>query len=431
MQRTIQKPRQKIAASVIGNALEWYDFILYGFLSAIIARQFFPMENDYLSLLASLATFGVGFFMRPLGGVVIGMYADRQGRKRALQLIIVLMTLSTAIIVFTPNYESIGILAPVLILVARLMQGFATGGEYASSTAFLVEDAPPAHKTLFGSWQLFGQCLAVAAASAIASLVTMSFSPEDLNSWAWRLPFALGLLICPVGFWIRYSLNETDEFSNAQSQPEAIPLPQVVADYKKQILTTIGLITIGTVAFYVVLVNMPNYASRQLGLPIANVFNIQLLAVVMMTICVPLFGMLGDRIGRKRVLLVCNTLFLLMIYPLYAWVAESPSLERLLVMQLLLCLAIAGGFGATPTTLVSLFPTRVRTTAMSIGYNLAVMIFGGFASFIVTWLTATTGSTVAPAFYLIGASIIGVTATLALPNDKPCRIAISAAEPSN
>ena len=198
----VSRTRQVVAA-VIGNALEWYDFIVYGFLASIIARQFFPSEDEYASLLMALATFGVGFFMRPVGGILLGIYADRKGRKAAMQLIIRLMTVSIALIAFAPNYAAIGMGAPLLIVVARMLQGFATGGEYASATAFLVESAPAHRKGLYGSWQLVGQCLAVFGGAAMVALVTHFFSPETLDLWGWRLPFVLGLLIGPVGLWIR------------------------------------------------------------------------------------------------------------------------------------------------------------------------------------------------------------------------------------
>ena len=213
----VSRTRQVVAA-VIGNALEWYDFIVYGFLASIIARQFFPSEDEYASLLMALATFGVGFFMRPVGGILLGIYSDRKGRKAAMQLIIRLMTVSIALIAFAPNYAAIGMGAPLLIVVARMLQGFATGGEYASATAFLVESAPAHRKGLYGSWQLVGQCLAVFGGAAMVALVTHFFSPETLDLWGWRLPFVFGLLIGPVGLWIRRHMEDPEEFIEARKQ---------------------------------------------------------------------------------------------------------------------------------------------------------------------------------------------------------------------
>ncbi|WP_132625940.1 MFS transporter, partial [Pseudomonas aeruginosa] len=369
---------RQVAAAVIGNALEWYDFIVYGFLSSLIARLFFPSGDEYTSLLMALATFGVGFFMRPVGGVLLGLYADRRGRKAAMQLIILLMTLSIAMIAFAPTYAAIGVGAPLLIVIARMLQGFATGGEYASATAFLVESAPPHRRGLYGSWQLFR-------------------------------------LRGPVGWWIRRYMGETEAFLEAIREPgERQGLLGVLREYRRSVLVSMGLTVIGTVSFYVVLVNMPTFAHKQLGLPLDEVFMVQMAAVALMTLVIPLAGGLSDRVGRRPVLLVATLAFMLMVYPLFAWVAAAPSLGRLLLMQLLLCTAIGGFFGPAPTAVAEQFPVRVRSTGLAVAYNLAVMLFGGFAPFIVTWLTEVGGSPVAPAFYVLGAAFLGLLATLYL-----------------
>ncbi|BDM22777.1 hypothetical protein KMS_R25340 [Pseudomonas sp. LRP2-20] len=242
---------RQVVAAVIGNALEWYDFIVYGFLASIIARQFFPSDDEYASLLMALATFGVGFFMRPVGGVLLGVYSDRKGRKAAMQLIIRLMTVSIAMIAFAPNYLAIGMGAPLLIVVARMLQGFATGGEYASATAFLVESAPANRKGLYGSWQLVGQCLAVFSGAAMVALVTHLCTSEALDSWGWRIPFVLGLLIGPVGLWIRKHMEEPEEFLQARKQAkgQAPSLWQVLREHRRSLLVSMGLACGATVSF--------------------------------------------------------------------------------------------------------------------------------------------------------------------------------------
>lgn len=202
-------PLRQILAAVIGNALEWYDFVVYGFLTVIISRLFFPTDSEYASLLLTMATFGVGFFMRPVGGILIGMYADRRGRKAALQLIILLMTISIAMIAFAPTHAAIGAAAPVLIVVARLLQGVATGGEFASATSFLVESAPAGRRGFYGSLQMVGQSLAALTGAAAGMLITQGLTPEQIDSWGWRVPFIFGLLIGPVGLYIRRHLSET------------------------------------------------------------------------------------------------------------------------------------------------------------------------------------------------------------------------------
>lgn len=414
------KSRQVVAA-VIGNALEWYDFIVYGFLSSIIARLFFPSGDEYTSMLMTLATFGVGFFMRPVGGILLGLYADRRGRKAAMQLIIRLMTIAIALIAFAPDYAAIGVAAPLLIVVARMLQGFATGGEYASATAFLVESAPPEKRGLYGAWQLFGQCLAVFAGAGMGALVTHWLSPEALDSWGWRVPFVLGLLIGPVGLWMRRHLQETDAFQTANSTPNVSrePLLSVVNQHWRGVLVSMGMTIFGTASFYVILVHMPTFANTVLGLPLYEVFLIQMAAVLVMTLIIPIAGALSDRMGRRAVLFAATFVFFIIVYPLFAWLTAAPSLERLLVMQLVLCANLGVCFGPAPTALAEQFPTHIRSTGISVGYNVAVMLFGGFGPFIVTWLVRASGTPVAPAWYVLFATLLSLIATACLREKEP------------
>ncbi len=418
--RRNSRHRQVIAA-VVGNTLEWYDFIVYGFFSSIIARLFFPADSQYASLLMSLATFGVGFFMRPVGGIVLGLYADRKGRKAAMQLIILLMTLSIAMIAFAPTHAAIGPAAPVLIVVARLLQGFATGGEYASSTAFLVESAPAHRRGLYGSWQLIGQCLAVFAGAAMGAWATRSQSAGALDSWGWRVPFAFGLLIGPVGLWIRRHMEETDAFVEASRQAGQAPVSvsRVLRDNLRGVLVSMGQTVTGTAVFYVMLVNMPTFAHKTFGLPLDQVFKVQMLAVALLTVTIPVAATVSDRIGRRPVLLAGMLVLLAVTYPLFAWLAAAPSIGRLLVMQLVICAVIGVIFGPAPTALAEQFTTRVRSTGVALAYNLAVMVFGGFAPFIVTWLTRASGSPVAPAWYVLFAATFGLAASLYMREGAP------------
>jgi MHS family proline/betaine transporter-like MFS transporter len=401
---------KQIAAAVIGNALEWYDFVVYGFLTVIISRLFFPAESEFISLLLTMATFGVGFFMRPVGGIVLGIYADRRGRKAALQLIIGLMTLSMAIIAFAPTYAAIGVGAPLLMVFARLLQGFATGGEFASATSFLVETAPAGRRGFYGSLQMVGQSLAALSGAVAGALVTRGLSPEQIDSWGWRLPFLFGLIIGPVGIYIRKYLDETEAFRQARSAAATAKVS--IMNHLRSVAVSFGLVICGTISFYVVLVYMPTYARTQLAIPLADAFTAQVIGLVCLTLVTPLCGALSDRIGRRPLLMGATIAYFLLLYPLFDWVHGAPSLERLAVMQAVLCSLIGVFFGPISTALAEQFPTAVRSTGMAIGYNFAVMLFGGFAQFIVTWLIRETGTPLAPAFYVMFGAVVGFIASL-------------------
>ena len=401
---------KQIAAAVIGNALEWYDFVVYGFLTVIIARLFFPDDNETASLLKTMATFGVGFFMRPVGGILLGLYADRKGRKAALQLIIGLMTVSMAIIAVAPPFAAIGIAAPLLLLFARLLQGFATGGEFASATSFLVETAPAGKRGVYGSLQMVGQSLAALLGAVSGALITRGLSPEQVDSWGWRLPFLFGLIIGPVGIYIRKYLDETAVFREARSSAAAAKIS--ILNHLRAVMVSFGLVICGTISFYVVLVYMPTYARTKLHIPLGDAFTAQVIGLICLTLVTPLCGALSDRVGRKPVLMAATIAYFVLLYPLFSWVYAEPSFERLALMQIVLCSLVGVFFGPISTALAEQFPTGVRSTGMAVGYNFAVMLFGGFAQFIVTWLIENTGTPLAPAFYVMFGAVVGFIASL-------------------
>ena len=411
---------RQIIAAVIGNALEWYDFVIYGFMTVIISRLFFPAESEYASLLIAMATFGVGFFMRPVGGVLIGLYADRHGRKAALQLIILLMTIATAMIAFAPTYAAIGIAAPAIMVLARLLQGAATGGEFASATSFLIESAPPERRGFYGSLQMVGQSISALTGATAGMLVTQGLTPEQIDAWGWRLPFLFGLLIAPVGLWMRRHLSETEEFLAAKEDTtQHLGLLAVLREHLRDVLVCFGLVVSSTIMFYVVLIYMPTYAKTQLNIPLKEAFTAQVAGLVCLTVLIPLFGVLSDRIGRRIVLMVAALLYLVLTYPLMDWLLAEPSLMRLATMQVVLCSAIAVGFGAISTALAEQFPVRQRSTGLALAYNVAVMIFGGFAQLIVTWLIKATGSLLAPSFYVMFGATVGILAAWFITDRRP------------
>jgi MFS family permease len=405
----------QIAAAVIGNALEWYDFIVFGFFAVIIARLFFPAESQYASLLLTTATFGVGFFMRPVGGIVLGVYADRRGRKASLLLIIALMTLAIAMIGFAPTYAAIGIAAPLLIVLARLLQGFSAGGEFASATAFLIETAPAERRGFYGSWQMVGQGLAVLTGAVLGAFITRILTTEALDAWGWRIPFLFGLVIGPLGLYIRRRLDETPAFlATRQGTAQHQALGAAFAAHIREALATFGIIISGTISFYVILLYMPTFARTQLHLPLDQAFTAQAISLACMVVLIPMFGALSDHIGRKPIMIGALILYFVLSYPLFSWMYGNPSFVSLLTTQVVLCSLLGVFFGPMSTVLAEQFQAHVRTTGLGIAYNMAVMIFGGFAPFFVTWLIQVTGLAVAPAFYVMFGAAAGLLASLFL-----------------
>jgi MHS family proline/betaine transporter-like MFS transporter len=414
----------QVAAAVIGNALEWYDFIIFGFLTVVISKLFFPTNSEYASLLLTTATFGAGFLMRPLSGIFLGIYADRKGRKAALQLIIGLMTVAMAIITFAPTYAAIGVAAPLSILIARLLQGLATGGEWGCSTAFLIESAPADQRGFYGSWQMAGQGLALLAGALVSFFVTRIFTPEAFESWGWRIPFLLGLFIGPVGIFIRRHLDETDAFLELRPDKQEVQFVGAVATHFKELLVCIGLYSGGTISFYVILLYMPTFATTQLHLPLSEALVAQSVGLACLASLVPLSGALSDRIGRKPILIAAFLPYLGLAYPLFAWVHANPTFANLLIMQVVLCSFLGAFYGPLATVLAEQFPAQIRSTAIGIISNVAAVGFGGFAPFYVTWLIAATGSPLAPVFYVtFGVAISLVSACFIIDRGRESRLA--------
>jgi len=408
--------RRAVAAATIGNALEWYDFIVYSFFAATIGKLFFPSQNPTVQLLLAFATFGVGFFMRPLGAIVLGVYGDRAGRRASLTATILLMMVGTAILTFAPTYATIGIAAPLLILLARLVQGFSAGGEFGSATAFLSEYSLKRKRGLFVSWQQSSQFMASLLGAFIGSVVTKNTSPEFMLDWGWRIPFAIGLLIGPIGLYIRNRLDDTPAFKANRHLAAKSPLREALTHHWRRILGGFGMIIYGTVSTYVLVLFLPTYASRQFGMPSGDALAASALMSALLVVLCVLAGMLSDRIGRKPMLLGSSIGMIILIYPLLRFFAGAPSFTNLLIIETPFALLIAAFTAPAPAMLAELFPTRVRNTAIALSYNFAVAIFGGFAPFIVAWLIGATGDVLAPGYYVLGAAVISTIAVWPLPD---------------
>jgi MFS transporter, MHS family, proline/betaine transporter len=405
--------KRAVAAATIGSALEWYDFIVYSFFAAMIGKLFFPAAAPNSQLLIGLATFGVGFFMRPLGAIVLGVYGDRRGRRAALSLTIAVMIVGIAILTFTPTYDQIGMLAPVLVVLARLFQGFSAGGEFGGTTSYLSEYSLQHQRGLYVSWQMSSQFMASLLGGLVAALVTGFLSADALAAYGWRIPFAIGLLIGPVGFYIRRRLEDTPAFT-AQTKLADSPLGEALGSHFKVIACGFGMVVLGTVCVYVLVLFLPGYATRQFHLPQSDAFATTAYMSLVAVIWAVIAGWLSDRIGRKPLLLVASIGLVILTYPLFAFFAAQPSLTRLLIIQTVFALLIATYTAVSPALLAELFPTRVRNTALALSYNIAVAIFGGFGQLIVAWLIIHTGDVLSPAYYVTAASVVGMVALLPL-----------------
>ena len=411
--------RKAVTAAVMGNLLEWYDFAIYGYLATIVARNFFPKGDEMTALLSTFATFGVGFVVRPLGGILIGRLGDVRGRKTALMLTIFMMAFGTVLIGLIPTYESIGLWAPALLVAARLLQGFAAGGEWGGSTAFIVEWAPEARRGLYGSFQQSSLAAGLLLGSGIAALFSTMLTPQDMESWGWRIPFLLGGILAPVGIYMRRNIDETPAFRKAQSEvtDPVAPSPLSLAG------RAFGFTVLWTSAYYMMLTYMPTFTQQHVGLTRTEALWSNTLGLLVLVLVIPFAGALSDRIGRKPLLLTCCLGFVLLSHLLFDTMVTQGSLAVVMGVQVVFALMIASFSGPGPAAISEIFPTRLRSTWMSAGYSLAVALFGGFAPFIATWLIARTGSPLSPTWYVIGAAVISTLVILRLPETAHKKLA--------
>ena len=393
-----------LAAASIGNALEWYDILVYGYFAVTISKLFFPNADPTTALLLAFGTFGVSYLVRPIGALVLGAYADRAGRRAAMLLSIVVMTVGTGLMAIMPTYSSVGIIAPVAVLIARLLQGFAVAGEFGSATAFLVEHSKD-RKGFFASFQWFGQGLAAVLASFFGVVLFTWLTSEQLESWGWRVPFFFGLLIGPIGLYIRKHVGETPEFR--EQGPAKAPVRQMFVEHWDRLLMCIGIVILSTSSNYIILY-MPTYAIKQLHLPQSLGFTATLLGGILLTFGAPYFGHLSDRVGRVRLMMIVSLLFAVSAYPAFVLLVANPSLAGIVGIVCWLSLLKAAYSGTLPALMAELFPIATRSTGIALSYNISVPVFGGFAPFIAAWLVAVTGSPLAPSYYLIATSLLSL-----------------------
>jgi len=402
--------RRAITAAGIGNVLEYYDFGIYGFLAGVIARKFFPGTDEVAGLLATFAAFGVGFLARPLGGIVLGRLGDVRGRKSALVTTILLMAVGTVGIGLIPEHASIGVLAPILLVLCRILQGLSAGGEWGNATSFIVEWSPEGRRGYFGSYSQASVVGGVLMSSAVAALLNSFFSSAEIDAWAWRLPFLLGAILLPVGLWLRSGVEETPRF-RAEQAGETSGLADLGTPFGLM-AKAFDFTVLWTVSYYVMLTYLPTFTQKYAGLSATAALWSNTAGLLALLAAIPITGALSDRIGRKPMLIFCCLAFVVLAYPGFRLMLSGLAAWGVALVQIGFNLVISAFSGPGPAALAELFPTRSRTTLMSVGYSLSVAVFGGFAPFIATWLIQATGTPIAPTYYLIAAGLVSA-ATIA------------------
>ena len=400
-------PLRRVLSVGIGNALAFYDFMAFAFFATQIARTFFPAPQTSRGLLFTLAFFGLGFFTRPLGAIVIGYYADSVGRKPAMVVSLALMGISVVGLAITPSYDQIGIAAPILLLLFRVLQGFALGGEVGPSTAFLIEAAPPHRRGLYASIQQASQGVAILTAGVVTFVLTSLLTAEALQAWGWRVAFLLGAAIVPVGVYIRRQLPETLEQSDSVTAFETTPL-------ESWRVASLGLLILGsmTISTYT-LGYMNTFAQESLNLTPEFAFGAILINGLTFALAAPLSGMLCDRFGRKPVMLCAVGALLVLVIPCFRILVEMRSVASLYIVTGVLSIGVQIAAVAVLTAVTETLPRSVRSIGLATMYALAIAIFGGSAQFMISLLVEATGSSLAPGFYMTAALVVGGLAMLA------------------
>jgi len=395
-----------------GNFLEMYDFMVYAYYATYIAREIFPSSSAYASLMMTLGTFGAGYLMRPLGAIVLGAYIDRHGRRAGLILTLFLMAIGTLVIACTPGYRAIGVLAPLIVVLGRLLQGFSAGVELGGASIYLSEMATPGHRGFYCSWQSASQQVAVMFAALLGVALSAIVSPEQMTRWGWRVPFLIGCAIVPLLFWLRRSLAETEAFL-AQKRHPKIPeiLSSLAANWK---IVGVGMLlsTMTTVCFYLITAYTPTYGIEVLHLSSRQSLMVTLAVGLSNFLWLPTGGAISDVVGRRPMLIGVTVAAILTSYPAMLWLVSAPSVTRLLTVQLWLSLFFGVYNGAMIPHLAEIMPPEIRTSGFSLAFSLATAIFGGFTPFVCTYLIHATGNRAMPALWLSFAALCGLAAAL-------------------
>jgi MHS family proline/betaine transporter-like MFS transporter len=408
--RTPKTVQRGIAAGVVGNMLEWYDFALFGFFAPQIGAHFFPAHDPTSSVLAAFGTFAAGFVMRPVGGALFGWIGDRYGRKQALLGSVMAMAFPSFLVALLPDAASIGLLAPVLLILLRLIQGIAVGGEYMASAVFLVEGAEPGRRGWMGSWGPFGASAGTLLGSAAGAIVNLALPPEAVLAWGWRIPFAVGVLVALGGLWIRRHYVERVP----QQMPAKSPIREAFRSHWRTMLHLVVLISGLSVGFYTTFVYSATWLHQVAHVPESRALGINTAAMALLLVISPIAGLASDRWGRRPVLALGAGGLALLAYPLMALMARGTP-GAIFAGQAGLALLIGTAGGALPAGMAELTPWRVRCTVLSVGYNVGMAVLGGTTPMVATWLVARSGYSLAPAVYLAAAAALAFVGAIMLP----------------
>ncbi|MCB0524393.1 MAG: MFS transporter [Saprospiraceae bacterium] len=391
-----------VAAGIIGNVMEWYDFAVYGFFASTLGQLFFPAEDDTSSLIASFGAFAAGFLMRPVGGAFFGYIGDRIGRKRALNLSVLMMAVPTFLIGVMPTHAEIGVTASVLLVVLRMLQGLSVGGEYTSSVVYLAESAPAGKRGLFASTSLLGATGGILLGSMLSTLLSKVLTAEELGTWGWRIPFILGVMVAGVGFLIRRHMPETLSVKKKVENP----LRELLRNWR-QVLQVSGLNLITAVGFYGIFVFSVTWLIKYVHEARTIALEINTTGLLVFLGGVPLFAWLSDRVGRRPVLLVAGIAIAVLAHPI-TWLMYHSDVQMVRLGEMGLALLLSAFAGPVPALLAEMFPGNIRVSAVSVGYNLTYAIFGGTTPMVAVWLINKEHDDLAFAWYLSAAAVISL-----------------------